>query len=361
MPIIVNTFLALSNLFGNTSEIARHATGRIYLNGDRLGSLTLMTDSSGALVADSMARFLPFGEYRSSGSQPVDGNDLSDRGFTGHYENRGIGLTYMQARYYARELRRFISADTLVPDPGASIGYNRFAYVNQNPLNLFDPTGHCGADISPHALDDCENLKADLESEYLFLIEGEWLHSELVSVKSTIDLLLQVFAQQGVQDTVSHLHAIWGGTTLARVREDPRLGSAITVSDSRIEFFDIAFYKPEVKNKELVGALYQSEREPTEIIETIVHELAHIWDRRTDRQPSEDLRNDANGRFRWVGFFQRRYVSDMPPPNAPINQGRRYWNHREDWAYSFALYIVDQSQLSATRAQYIDRVIGIQP
>jgi RHS repeat-associated protein len=102
-----------------------------------------MTDSSGALVADSMARFLPFGGYRSDGSEPVDGNDLSDRGFTGHYENREIGLTYMQARYYAPELRRFASADTIVPDPGASIGYNRFAYANQNPLKFVDPDGHC--------------------------------------------------------------------------------------------------------------------------------------------------------------------------------------------------------------------------
>ena len=39
--------------------------GLYYLHGDHLGSLSLMTDSSGALVADSMARFLPFGAYRS--------------------------------------------------------------------------------------------------------------------------------------------------------------------------------------------------------------------------------------------------------------------------------------------------------
>jgi hypothetical protein len=67
--------------------------GLYYLHGDHLGSLSLMTDSSGALMADSIARFLPFGGYRSDGSQPVDGNDLSDRGFRGHYENREIDLT----------------------------------------------------------------------------------------------------------------------------------------------------------------------------------------------------------------------------------------------------------------------------
>jgi hypothetical protein len=74
--------------------------GLYYLHGDHLGSLSLMTDSGGALVADSIARFLPFGAYRSDGSQPVDGNDLSDRGFTGHYENRYIKLIDMRARGY---------------------------------------------------------------------------------------------------------------------------------------------------------------------------------------------------------------------------------------------------------------------
>jgi hypothetical protein len=50
-----------------------------------------MTYSSGALVTDSIARFLPFGAYRSDGSELVDGassngDDLSDRGFTGRYD-----------------------------------------------------------------------------------------------------------------------------------------------------------------------------------------------------------------------------------------------------------------------------------
>jgi RHS repeat-associated protein len=66
-------------------------------------------------------------------------------GFTGHrYNNAGapnLGLIYMNARYYVPYLNRFISADTIVPDPGRSIGYNRFAYVRQNPLAYTDPTG----------------------------------------------------------------------------------------------------------------------------------------------------------------------------------------------------------------------------
>jgi hypothetical protein len=76
--------------------------GLYYLHGDHLGSLSLMTDSSGALVADSIARFRRFGAYGGDSSEPVDRNDLSDRGFTGHYENRELGLPYVVKSRFPR-------------------------------------------------------------------------------------------------------------------------------------------------------------------------------------------------------------------------------------------------------------------
>lgn len=112
--------------------------GLYYMHGNHLGSLSLMTDENGQIVDDTKAKFLPFGGYRQ---EPT--SDLSDRGFTGHRENRDLGLTYMNARYYAPELRRFISADTIIPEPMNTIGWNRFAYVNNNPINFIDPSGHC--------------------------------------------------------------------------------------------------------------------------------------------------------------------------------------------------------------------------
>ena len=49
----------------------------------------------------------------------------------------------MNARYYLPEVGRFISADTMVPEPGNPQSYNRYAYVRNNPMNFTDPTGHC--------------------------------------------------------------------------------------------------------------------------------------------------------------------------------------------------------------------------
>ena len=53
------------------------------------------------------------------------------------------GLHFYNARYYDSLIGRFVSADTIVAEPGGSQGYNRFAYVKNNPLRWTDPSGHC--------------------------------------------------------------------------------------------------------------------------------------------------------------------------------------------------------------------------
>jgi RHS repeat-associated protein len=69
-------------------------------------------------------------------------------GYTGpRHNNLGsgatdIGLIYMNARWYLPGLGRFISADTLVPNPSNPQSYNRYSYTNNNPLLYTDPTGH---------------------------------------------------------------------------------------------------------------------------------------------------------------------------------------------------------------------------
>ncbi|MCP5097796.1 MAG: hypothetical protein GY943_19790 [Chloroflexi bacterium] len=44
-------------------------------------------------------------------------------------------------------LNRFLSADTIVPDPTSPQSLNRFSYVRNNPVNRIDPSGHidCGS------------------------------------------------------------------------------------------------------------------------------------------------------------------------------------------------------------------------
>jgi len=66
-----------------------------------------------------------------------------ERSFTGQQKDFGSGLIYFNARYYDPEIGQFISPDTIVPDPGNLLDYNRYAYARLNPMKYTDPTGHC--------------------------------------------------------------------------------------------------------------------------------------------------------------------------------------------------------------------------
>jgi hypothetical protein len=50
------------------------------------------------------------------------------------------------ARWYDPALGRFVSADTIVPDPANSQSLNRYSYVLGNPLKYTDPSGHLYVD-----------------------------------------------------------------------------------------------------------------------------------------------------------------------------------------------------------------------
>ena len=95
--------------------------------------MVAITDSTGALTAE--ARNTAFGELRS-------GTAATDYRYTGQREESEIGLYFYKARWYDAALARFVQADPIVPNPGSIKSYDRFAYVNNNPINFNDPSGH---------------------------------------------------------------------------------------------------------------------------------------------------------------------------------------------------------------------------
>ena len=115
--------------------VAKVAGGtRTWYHMDRLGSIRLLTDDSGAEVKD-------YG-YTAFGAQSATGTAANERGFTGHTQDDSTGLTYMGARYQDPVLGRFISPDTIVPNLDDPQEFNRYSYARNNPVNNIDPTGH---------------------------------------------------------------------------------------------------------------------------------------------------------------------------------------------------------------------------
>lgn len=110
-----------------------------YIHNDHLGSSSLLTDSSGAIVAGSITKYYPFGSYRQ---QPTTNPSVTDRGFTGHRHNDNLRLIYANARYYLPGIGRFASADTFVPRPTDPQSFNRYSYTSNRPLAFVDLDGH---------------------------------------------------------------------------------------------------------------------------------------------------------------------------------------------------------------------------
>ena len=112
-----------------------------FLHADHLGSTALVTSMRGDRQAEE--RYKPFGEVRWQSGQSE--GLPTDRTFTGQRAETGLGsLMDYGARMYSPVLGRFLSADSIVPEPGNPQAFNRYAYTYNNPLNLIDPSGHEG-------------------------------------------------------------------------------------------------------------------------------------------------------------------------------------------------------------------------
>ncbi|MFP5040288.1 RHS repeat-associated core domain-containing protein [Parasediminibacterium sp. JCM 36343] len=125
-----------------------------YLHRDQIGSIVGITDATGAMVEQRF--FDAWGNLKvwvdASGTATTDAdvnnnwsstNLLIDRGYTGHEHLWQAGLINMNARMYDPVLRRFLSADDVLPDLFSTQDYNRFGYGRNNPLLYIDPDGHC--------------------------------------------------------------------------------------------------------------------------------------------------------------------------------------------------------------------------
>jgi RHS repeat-associated protein len=101
-----------------------------YYERDGLGSVTSLTDSSGALA--SSYTFDSFGKTTAS-----TGTLANPFRYAGREFDQETGLYYDRARYYDPSAGRFLSEDPI----GFSGGIDFYAYVANNPVIFTDPSG----------------------------------------------------------------------------------------------------------------------------------------------------------------------------------------------------------------------------
>jgi RHS repeat-associated protein len=137
------TTVTTSYYLGGNADVAqvraqRKGTVLSYFHQDHLGSTSKTTNPGGG--QESSINYYAFGLTRSwSGTLP------KDRLFTGQRKVDGSatdGLYYYNARYYDAVIGRFISPDSIIPDPANPQTLNRYSYCLNNPLKYVDPSGH---------------------------------------------------------------------------------------------------------------------------------------------------------------------------------------------------------------------------
>ena len=106
---------------------------------NHLGSSSVITDDTGNTT--ETIDYHPFGTYRIRQDLDPSFPDTNYT-FTGQEDDDGTGLYNYNARLYDPELGRFISADSIIPEPGNLQAFNRYSYCVNNPLVYVDPSGH---------------------------------------------------------------------------------------------------------------------------------------------------------------------------------------------------------------------------
>jgi RHS repeat-associated protein len=140
---VIFVYDAIGKLVAEYSTQLSQTPQTQYLTNDNLGTPRINTDQNGAVV--SRSDYMPYGEEitglggRSSTDRYVE--DDVRQGFTGYIKDDETGLDFAEARMYKKELGRFTGVDKGTFTPADPQNFNRYVYVQNNPLKFVDPTG----------------------------------------------------------------------------------------------------------------------------------------------------------------------------------------------------------------------------
>jgi RHS repeat-associated protein len=238
--------------------------GVYYLLKDHLGSTmyTVKQNLDGSMPDAHTGRVLyrAWGEIRhSSGGTPTDQRYTGQRDF-------GLGLYFYNARFYDSSLGRFISADTLIPNPGNVLDWDRYAAMRNNPLKYTDPTGHrtCTEKQAATGDETCDQNRTTTELVELISYLYGW---EILGDWNKNELLIILDAGKAISNFVSRLTQSSIGNAWVR----KYLGNT--------EFHHATWYSRLLtKGSNTVLTYSRAYLENGFDLGTVIHELGHVLD-----------------------------------------------------------------------------------
>ena len=163
-----------------------------------------------------------YGNEITSSTNIANLQSLKYRGYVYDYES---GLYYLQSRYYDPVTHRFINADGLVSTGTGVLGFNMFAYCDDNPIVLMDDGGDrptAGTSLKDESYDDrhisCAHMAGrnipDLNdnttasySDGAAFISVQFTGVDLLEFYSLGPLYTQSKLKSNFDNTITHLYA----------------------------------------------------------------------------------------------------------------------------------------------------------
>ena len=120
----------------------------LYFHDDHLGSVAAITDSAGTVQEHDY--YDAWGKRRhadgTDDTSDTMASSIANRGYTTQEQVNEIAWLNLNARMYDPQIGKFMSTDPMVGRPFSTQGWNRYAYVSNNPLRYVDPTGMTASD-----------------------------------------------------------------------------------------------------------------------------------------------------------------------------------------------------------------------
>ena len=143
------------------------------------GDIVAVYDAAGTkLISYTYDAWGNFTTTYHNGCTASHNANLNPFRYRGYYYDSETGLYYLQSRYYDPAIGRFISADQFVSTGCGILGYNMYAYCNNNAVKYCDPTGNLPNINSSMITDNGGNPLKGVDEDRIYGFDEDDIFSE---------------------------------------------------------------------------------------------------------------------------------------------------------------------------------------